>query len=80
MADMLRIDHINSLPQPLYVRTGNKDWWWPVETLCVETGCMHIDVMGKLDRMHFGDVFEVRDEAGETHDPATFYSDWKSHD
>lgn len=80
MADMLRIDHINSLPHPLYVRISSGDWWWPVETLCVQTCCMRLDVMGKIQLAHFGDVFEVRDEAGENHDPDTFYSDWKPHD
>lgn len=49
MIDVLRMDHINSLPQPFLVRfCGDKDWWWPVHDFEVGTGLMRIDVCGKL--------------------------------
>lgn len=78
MTDRLRMDYINSLPQPfLALFFGGKDWWWPVYDIDVETGLMRIDVCGKLQVMHFGDVKELRDEGGVSHDPETFYSDWE---
>jgi hypothetical protein len=40
MSDVLRMDYINSLPQPFLVRfCGDKDWWWPVNvSIGVELG------------------------------------------
>jgi len=72
------MDHINSLPQPFLVRfCGDKDWWWPVYDIDVETGLMRIDVCGLLDVKHFGEVAEIQDCNSVIHDPETFYSDWQ---
>ena len=78
MADMLNMRHINSLPHPLSARSlGNKEYWWPVEQICVETGCMTIDVCGKAENKHIGDVGMFRDSAGFEHDPDSFYADYE---
>lgn len=77
VTDMLRMDYINSLPQPLFARKwGASSWWWPVYDIDVETGLYRIDVMGKLDACHISDTAEFRDADGKSHDPETFYSDY----
>ncbi|WP_311272207.1 MULTISPECIES: hypothetical protein [unclassified Rhizobium] len=76
MSDLLRMDYINSLPQPFLARfCGDKDFW-PVNDFEVGTGLMRIDVCGLLDVKHFGEVMEIKDGNDVTHDPDTFYSDW----
>ena len=75
MEDLLRMDHINSLPQPFIARLWGDDEW-PVEFICVETGCMRIDVVGKGQNMHIGDVKCFIDVDGEEHDTETFYTDF----
>lgn len=73
MSDRLRMDYINSLPQPFMVRFyGTKDWWWPVYDIEVQTATLRIDVCGKLQVCDFSDVAEIKDEAGEKHNP----DDW----
>jgi hypothetical protein len=52
MSDLLNMELINSLPQPLWVSSNGKDWWWPVYDICVETGLVRIDVCGKLQTNH----------------------------
>lgn len=75
MTDILRIDHINSLPQPFLVRfCGDKDWW-PVHDFEVETGLMRIDVCGKLQAKRFSEVAEIRDGDSQAHDPDSFYNE-----
>lgn len=72
--DLLNIDFINSLPQPLWVRHwGRKDFDWPLYDICVETGLMRIDVCGKLDNLHIGDVAQFIDDHGTVHDSEEFY-------
>lgn len=69
------MDYINSLPQPLFARFGAT--WWPVYDIEVQIGLVRIDVCGKLDIKHIGEVFLFRDANGTEHDPETFYSDYK---
>lgn len=76
MSDVLRMDYINSLPQPFLVRFCGDKIWWPVNDFEVETGMMRIDVCGKLQAMHFGEVMEIRDGDHQAHDPETFYTDF----
>ena len=74
MADLLKIDFINSLPQPLRVRLlGQKEPMWELYDIDVETGLLRIDVCGKLQVMHIGDIGDVIDMDGVTHDPDSFY-------
>lgn len=76
MSDLLRMDHINSLPQPFIARMiGGSEW--PVHDIDVETGLIRLDVCGKLDVTHIGDVMEFRDLDGGSHDPDSFYSDFE---
>lgn len=72
--DLLNIDFINSLPQPLWVRQwGRKEFDWPLYEICVETGLMSIDVCGKLDNLHIGDVAQFRDDNGTVYESEEFY-------
>jgi hypothetical protein len=48
----------------------------PKDDFEVETGMMRIDVCGKLQAMHFGEVMEIRDGDHQAHDPETFYTDF----
>ena len=65
MTDLLRLDFINSLPQPLWVRQwGRETFDCPLYDICVETGLMRIDVCGLLDRLHIRDVAQFKDDAG----------------
>lgn len=59
MADLLREDFINSLPQPLYVKLWSS--YWPLVEVCVETGLGKIDVCGMYDNIEFGRVTSLRD-------------------
>ena len=73
MTDLLNMELINSLPQPLWVSRNGKDWWWPVYDICVETGLVRIDVCGKLQANHIAEWWYVRDDAQVIHDTETFY-------
>ena len=74
MADRLRIDFINSLPQPfMVIFYGGDDW--PLYDIDVETGCMRIDVCGKLQVKHIRDVRKFIDADGVSHSPESFYID-----
>ena len=75
MADILRMDYINSLPQPFIATFCGGDRW-PLYDLDVETGLMRIDVVGKLQVMCIGEVMSFTDGDGVSHDPDTFYSDF----
>ena len=77
MADKLRMDYINSLPQPLLVRfCGDSDkYWWPVIDIDVETGLTRIDVCGLSQVTSFGEVMCVKDANLEEYDPETFYNE-----
>jgi len=78
MTDLLRMDFINSLPQPLWVRQWGRDSFdMPVWDICVETGLIRIDVCGLLDKLHIGDVAEFKDDAGVVYSSEVFYSDYE---
>lgn len=77
MSDLLRMEYINSLPQPFLARfCGDKNWWRPVHYFEVQTGLMRIDACGLLEVKSFAEVMEIRDGDHVSHDPETFYSDW----
>ena len=72
MADLLRMEYINSLPQPFIARfCGGSEW--PVYDIDVETGLLRIDICGKLDIKHIGDVRHFTDIDGAVHDADDFY-------
>lgn len=76
MADLLRMDYINSLPQPFIAHLyGNREW--PVHDIDVETGLLRIDVCGLLDVKHISDVRFFRDMDGVEHDADSFYIDYE---
>lgn len=75
MSDLLRMDYINSLPQPFFARFCGDTTWWPVNDFDVATGLMRIDVCGKLQVKHFCEVVEIRDGDHKSHEPDTFYLD-----
>jgi hypothetical protein len=70
--DKLNLEYINSLPQPFIAHFFGGDEW-PIDTIDVETGLMHIDVCGKLQCKHIEDVKFFRDMDGIEHDPESFY-------
>ena len=73
--DILNIDKINSLPQPITaILYGDTSGYW-IETLCVRTGLMRLDVMGQIDLCHFDDVKMLVDIEGIEHDPDDFWID-----
>ncbi len=77
MTDRLRQDYINSLPMPLYASIDHsKKWFWPINVIDVETGCLSFDVMGKSQPSHIQDVAIFKDGEGNEHDPETFYTDY----
>ena len=75
MTDLLRLEYINSLPQPFIATFCGGDEW-PVYEIDVETGALRIDVVGKLQAMHIAEVMHFTDEEGVKHDAETFYSDY----
>jgi hypothetical protein len=73
-ADLLRMDYINSLPQPFIARFYGGDEW-PMHDIDVQTGLLRIDVCGKLEAKHIGDVRFFVDANGVEHDADDFYED-----
>jgi hypothetical protein len=76
MADLLDMDYINSLPQPLFAVDLGNGWLWPVYDIEVETGLFRIDVCGLLEVKHIGGFLKFEDANGVRHDTDTFYSDY----
>lgn len=77
MSDRLRMDYINSLPQPFLARFCGDADFWPVNDFEVQTALMRIDVCGKLQVMRFSEVMEIKDGDLIAHDPETFWTDWE---
>ena len=75
MTDKLRMDYINSLPQPFLIRFAGDKYWWPVNDFEVQTGLLRIDVCGKLQVKSLGEAMEIQDGAGDIHDPDSFYNE-----
>ena len=78
MSDILNMEYINRLPQPFMALMYGGDEW-PVYDIDVETGLLRIDVVGKIQLMHIGDVHFFRDIDGVKHDSDTFYLPEQSH-
>jgi hypothetical protein len=75
MNDRLDANKINSLGQ-LYLRKfGDRDWWWPMYDIDVETGLLRIDVMNRLECWNFAEVAMVRDDSGKEYEPEYFYTE-----
>jgi len=74
MGDLLRLDYINSLPQP-FIATFCGGGEWPVYDIDVKTGLLRIDIVGKLQVTEIGEIDFFTDEAGKKHDTDSFYSD-----
>ena len=70
--DKLNMDKFNALPSPVTARlwSGAEHW---IETLCVQTGCMRLDVCGQIDLSNFDEVRTLIDIDGNEHDPDDFY-------
>lgn len=77
MSDLLRMDYINSLPQPFIATIIGNGGDWPVDDIEVQTGLVRIDVVGLLEVKCISDVDYFTDENGIKHDSETFYSDFK---
>lgn len=77
--DKLRLDYINSLPQPFVAKLlGDKTFMYGVECIDVETATLRIDVCGLLQVIGISEVREFRDDAGNVHDPDTFWVDYET--
>ncbi len=72
--DLLDMDYINGLPQPLFLMDGPK-WTWPVNDIEVQTGLFRIDVMGRLEVKRIGDAIRFRDSDGTVHLADDLYLD-----
>ena len=73
--DRLRMDYINSLPQPFLIRLWGDKIRWPLEDIDVQTGLLRFDVCGKLQVSHIGEVAEFIDADGKSHEPDSFYQE-----
>lgn len=72
--DRLRMDFINSLPQPLWADTFGAEW--PIYDIDVQTGLLRIDVCGMLEVKHIDDLRSIRDDGGTVRDIEVFYCDY----
>tara|TARA_R110000851_G_scaffold153750_1_gene295793 strand:- start:264 stop:497 length:234 start_codon:yes stop_codon:yes gene_type:complete len=72
--DLLNIEKINSLTRPLSVMLSSGDTY-DLESVCVETGLARIDVMGKLDNLHFSNFSKLIDADMNEYEPDDFYLD-----
>jgi hypothetical protein len=70
----LRPDYINSLPQPLIGVFFGGDRW-PIGDIDAQTGLLRIDVCGRLQVKHVGDVKCFVDASGVIHETDSFYAD-----
>jgi hypothetical protein len=70
MSDKLKMDLINSLPQPFFTTCK---MGWPVYDIDVETGLMRLDVMGKLDVTHIAEHYTLKDAEGKIHETDGWY-------
>ena len=68
----LRLDFINSLPQPLVAVLLNGSQW-EVNDIDVETGLLRIIVSGMLQVMHISEIDSFLDAEGITHSTDSFY-------
>ena len=75
-ADLLDMDYINSLPQPLWA--NHLRAWWPVHDIDVKTGMLRIDACGLLDVLHIGGLLKFRDDSGTEHHADDFYAESES--
>lgn len=73
MTDMLRMDYINSLPQPFKVKLCGDKLLWPVIDIDVESGAFRIDVCGLSQVKHIGEVMFFLDACGVEHSPDDFF-------
>lgn len=73
--DLLDMDWINSLPQPIFASSGDRNYWWPVNDFEVQTGLYRIDVCGLLQVCHIGDHIVFQDGNGVEHSYQEFFSD-----
>lgn len=77
MADRLKMDYINSLPQPFLIAFFGNPTEWELNNIDVETGLLQFNVCGKLQVEHIGMVKYFKDMNGIIHDPDTFYMEDK---
>ena len=70
--DMLNMKKFNALPSPVTARlfSGSEHW---IESLCVQTGLMRLDVCGQIDLSEFSLVKTLVDIDGGEHDPDDFW-------
>jgi len=76
MSDVLRMDYINSLPQPFLAKLlGGSEY--EVIDIDVQTGLLRINVSGMMQVIEMPDVKSFKDMSGKEHDPDTFYTDFE---
>ena len=72
--DLLRMDFINDLSMPLMAEFYGGDQW-PIEDIDVQTGLLRIDVVGKRQVKHVGDLKHIIDADGRTHAVDELYTE-----
>ena len=70
--DILNIVKFNALPGPVTARLIGGDEYW-IESLCVRTGLMRLDVCGQIDLSDFSLVAALIDIDGNEHNPDDFW-------
>ncbi len=72
--DILKLKEFNALPSPVTARMcGGGEYW--IESLCVQTGFMRLDVSGQIDHSEFSMVKILIDSDGVEHEPDDFWID-----
>lgn len=70
--DVLDIDKLNKLPQPLaVVMMGGCEC--VIDSICVGTGLMKLNISGMIDRAEFIMIRDLVDAYGVKHDPDDFW-------
>ncbi len=76
MGDALRMDYINSLPQPFIARLcGEKEALWEVYDIGVDVGLCRILVGGMIQCVWFSEIMELIDADGVKHDPDDWWAE-----
>ena len=70
--DILSMEKFSALPHPIVGKMmGGGEW--EIETVCILTGIMRLNVCGKIDLEDFSMVKTIVDANGDEHDPDDFW-------
>ena len=74
MSDLLKLDALNALPQPLFGQFCGGDKWH-IFDIEAQTGLLKINVAGMTEIRRFSELMSIIDADNHEHDPDDFYEE-----